>query len=97
MPHSRSVLQLFGTLAILAFVPGNALKTTLLLIWWGFTFQRLSNSEWALGVVAGCIYTTMNGLSQQNGIFQFCGWSETPDLQVSEAPETARQPILECC
>jgi len=56
----RLGLQLAGTLAILAWIPGNAAKLVAMLVMWGLGFGRISRPEalrprigWALSAGAG--------------------------------------------
>lgn len=69
-PYAYGV-QLIGTLAILALVPGNYAKAGLLLILWLATFGRSSRAEVVLFLIACCFFTVMNALSLSQGIFAF--------------------------
>lgn len=69
-PYAYGV-QLIGTLAILALVPGNYAKAGLLLILWLATFGRSSRAELVLFLIACCFFTVMNALSLSQGIFAF--------------------------
>lgn len=69
-PYAYGV-QLIGTLAILALVPGNYAKAGLLLILWLATFGRSSRAEAVLFLIACCFFTVMNALSLSQGIFAF--------------------------
>lgn len=64
-------LQLLGTLAILAFVPGNYVKAGLMLVLWLATFGRSSRAEAVLFLIACGFFTVMNALSLRQGIFAF--------------------------
>jgi hypothetical protein len=70
------LLQVPGTLVILAFVPTNAGKLFALIAFWGLTFRRLSKSETLLALFAGIFFTGMNIASLRQGIFSF----SDPDL-----------------
>ena len=72
----RYGIQLLGTLAILAWVPGSVAKLFLLVAWWGITFGPLHAGEWAL-FLAGCVFfSLMNTVALQQGSFAFAH----PDL-----------------
>jgi len=72
----RYLVQLMLTLAILSFVPGNAVKLLLLLTTWALTFGRLSRAELILFLAACVFFTAMNATSLRQGIFAFTD----PDL-----------------
>jgi len=72
----RCLLQLPGTLLILAFVPSNGGKLAAFLLLWGITFGRLSRPEWFLTTIACLFFTGMNIASLKQGIFAF----NHPDL-----------------
>lgn len=69
--HGRGLLQLTGTLTILAFVPTNGGKLLAFLVLWGFTFRCLSRPEWVLVMIASVFFTAMNAASLHQGIFSF--------------------------
>lgn len=70
------VLQLLGTLAAVAFVPSNPGKTIVLLVLWAVTFRRVERVEVVLFVAACAVFTTMNALALDRGVFFFT----QPDL-----------------
>lgn len=65
------VAQLLGTLAIIAFLPGNAAKAGALLVLWAATFRRIEFKEAVLVVGVCCFFTVMNAMSLAQGIFSF--------------------------
>lgn len=67
----RYLVQLLGTLAILAWVPTNTGKIIAFLGWWLVTFGRLTAAEGALYGLACVFFTVMNALSLRQGIFAF--------------------------
>lgn len=69
-------IQLLGTLAILAWVPGNVPKTLALWLLWAITFRRVSVAETILFTAACAFFTFMNAMSLRQGIFAF----RDPDL-----------------
>jgi hypothetical protein len=72
----RYGIQLLATLAILAWLPGNAAKVVALVVWWGITFGPLGAGEWALFIAACVFFTGMDLLALQQGTFAFTN----PDL-----------------
>jgi hypothetical protein len=78
MNYSRLLvfLQLPLTLAILVIVPGNLLKTALLVLLWAVTFQRLNRAETVYFGFACFFFTLMNVASLKQGIFRF----QNPDI-----------------
>jgi hypothetical protein len=62
------LLQIPATLAILAWLPGNAFK---LLALWLLTFQRISKSESVFALLVCLFFTGMNAMSLRQGIFAF--------------------------
>jgi len=69
--HLRYGVQLLGTLAVLAWVPGNAVKALVLVVWWAATFGPLRAWEWVLFLAACVLFTAMNILALQQGAFAF--------------------------
>jgi hypothetical protein len=65
------VAQLLGTLAIIAFLPGNAAKAGALLVLWAATFRRIEFKEVVLVIGVCCFFTVMNAMSLAQGIFSF--------------------------
>ncbi len=72
----RLLLQIPATLAILAWVPGNAAKLAALLLLWALTFGRLTRVETVFYVAVCAFFTVMNAASLKQGIFAF----SAPDL-----------------
>jgi hypothetical protein len=70
------LLQLAGTLSILAWLPGNASKACALLALWLLTFLPVSRRELSFYCIACVFFTVMNALSLKQGIFAF----RAPDL-----------------
>ncbi len=69
--RAQSALQLVGTLAILALVPGNLWKLLALLVLWALSFPRLSWREAAV-FVGGCLFfCAMNVGALRHGVFAF--------------------------
>ena len=69
--HRIQLIQLVGTLAIIAFVPTNLGKLVALLIWWVITFRHITRPELMMFVIACGFFTVMNALSLKQGIFAF--------------------------
>ncbi len=76
-------LQLPITLAILAAPIEQIGKAVLLLLVWAVTFRRLSLSDALLFVLASAVFTVMNILAIQGGVFRF----ENPTLATLPAYE----------
>jgi uncharacterized membrane protein YoaT (DUF817 family) len=72
----RLLLQIPATLAILAWLPGNASKLLALLVLWLLTFGPIRQRERVLYATACLFFTGMNALSLRQGIFSF----SRPDL-----------------
>ena len=72
----RLAIQLFGTLAIVALVPGNVLKMGCLLGVWAATFWPLRKREILFFLCISLFFTAMNAMSLKQGIFQFT----SPDI-----------------
>jgi len=75
-PRPALLLQIPATLAILAWLPGNAFKLLSLLLVWGLGFGRLALREAALFAGACLFFGLMNVLALRQGIFAF----SAPDL-----------------
>lgn len=65
------MIQLAGSVAILAFVPGNLLKLVAFPIWWAVTFRRVTVRQLVLNLVAAVFFTVMDYLTLRQGIFRF--------------------------
>jgi uncharacterized membrane protein YoaT (DUF817 family) len=84
MPHQlRYLLQIPVTLAIIAWLPGNAAKLAALLLLWRLTFLRLSRAELVFYAGVCLFFTGMNVLSLRQGIFAF------------SAPDVMGMPVYE--
>lgn len=68
---SLLVLQLVGTLLILAFLPGNLVKLSLFALLWVITFKGFAKNEIIFYLVVCVFFTVMNVLSLKQGIFAF--------------------------
>lgn len=71
MKKSVAALQVLGTLAILALVPGNFLKVGLLLLLWALTFRRFSKKEWIAFFGINLIFIVSDIGAIKNGFFLF--------------------------
>jgi hypothetical protein len=71
--RNRLVLlaQLGGTLAILAWAPGNLLKTLLFLALWGVTFYPVSRRELVFYGVVSAFFSVLDIMSVSQGVFLF--------------------------
>lgn len=69
-------IQVAGTLAVIAWIPGNIAKTAVLLAWWILTFRLPSRREIAMYCVACAFFAAMDVASLRQGIFSFT----EPDL-----------------
>lgn len=76
MVYARYLVQLFAVLLVLAFVPTNLGKLAALFVIWAVTFGRLTSAELGMVVVACVVFSVMNAMSLQQGIFAF----REPDL-----------------
>src|ERR1043165_956394 len=74
--RAAALLQLVGTLSILAFVPGNAMKLVGFVILWAVTFRSLSRREVLCFVGVSVLFATMDAMAVAQGIFRF----SHPDL-----------------
>lgn len=63
--------QVFGTVLILAFVPGSALQTAALFSWWALTLLPLSRSEWFLVGITCASFFAADLAVLHRGIFVF--------------------------
>lgn len=70
------MVQLAGTLAILAVMPTNMGKLLVMLALWALTFSRFSRVEMVFFATACLFFTGMNAASLNQGIFAF----RHPDL-----------------
>jgi hypothetical protein len=70
------VVQLLVTLAIFAWVPGNAWKAGAFLALWLATFWPLTRREVVLYVVMSAFFAVLDVMSVSKGVFQF----DHPDL-----------------
>jgi hypothetical protein len=64
-------VQLFGTCAVLALAPGNAIKLVILLVLWTLTFGRLSGRELLAALVVCTAFTAMDAEMVRRGAFAF--------------------------
>lgn len=71
MKKSIAAIQLIGTLAILAFVPGNLEKLASVLILWALTFQRPTRKELISFVLINVVFVISDIGAIQNGFFVF--------------------------
>jgi hypothetical protein len=67
----RALLQVGVTLVVLAWVPGSAAKTLVLLGLWALLFWPLSRVEWLMAGGVCLFFTGMNASALKQGIFQF--------------------------
>jgi hypothetical protein len=67
----RMLVQVLGSAAVLAFVPGNVLKAIVFPAWWLLTFRRPTLRELGLYVAAGVLFTVLDYLTLRQGIFRF--------------------------
>lgn len=74
--YPRSLVQLIGTLLILAMIPTNIGKLLAFLIWWAITFRHITKAEAIFILIACLFFSVMNTLSLKQGIFSF----RHPDL-----------------
>lgn len=69
--RARLLLQLLGTVAILAWVPTNIGKLGAFLIAWAIGFGALSRREVAMMVAVNVLFAVMNYGALKQGVFQF--------------------------
>lgn len=86
----QMLAQLLGSVAILAFVPGNAVKLVAFLAWWTVTFRRLTPREWGLAGAALILFTLLDYQTLRQGIFHF----EHPDFLLMPCYEPLLWPYL---
>jgi hypothetical protein len=67
----RLALQLAGTIAILAWIPGNATKLVAMLVIWRLGFGRISRSEMAFMIGVNLLFICMNLGALRAGAFRF--------------------------
>ncbi len=67
----RSMLQLLATLAILAWLPGNAYKLAAFAVVWALGFGRISRPELLLMLGVDALFTLMNLGALRQGVFRF--------------------------
>lgn len=67
----RLGLQLLGTIAILAWVPGNAAKLVAMLVIWALGFGRVSRPELLLMIGVNLLFIGMNLGALRKGAFRF--------------------------
>jgi hypothetical protein len=75
-PIGRVLLQLLGTCAVLALVPGNLAKLGALVLLWAITFGRLTRREALVAVVVCVAFTAMDVEMVKRGAFAF----DHPDI-----------------
>ena len=69
--RARLTLQLLGTIAILAWVPGNAAKLVAMLLVWSVGFGTVSRPELALMVGVNLLFICLNLGALRKGAFRF--------------------------
>lgn len=67
----RLGLQLLGTLAILAWIPGNAAKLVVMLLIWSLGFGMVSRPELALMIGVNLAFVCLNLGALRKGAFRF--------------------------
>ena len=67
----RLILQLLATLAVLAWLPGNALKLFAFLLIWALGFGRISGPELLLMIGINTLFVLMNLGALHQGVFRF--------------------------
>jgi hypothetical protein len=67
----RLALQLAGTIAILAWIPGNAAKLVAMLVIWGLGFGKVSRAEVMLMIGVNLLFICMNLGALRAGAFRF--------------------------
>ena len=65
------LLQLAGTLAVLAWVPANPFKLLALVVLWVLAFGGVSRRELLLWLSAGLLFTSMDAATVHQGVFAF--------------------------
>lgn len=79
----RLALQLLGTIAVLAWVPGNAAKLAAFLVVWALGFGRISRPELLLVIAVNALFVFMNYGALGKGVFRFT------------SPDALRMPVYE--
>jgi len=69
--RTRLVLQVLGSIAILAWIPGNAAKLTALILVWVIGFGRISRRELVLMIGVNLLFLVMNVGALNKGAFRF--------------------------
>jgi len=67
----RLALQLLGTIAILAWIPGNAAKLVAMLVIWPLGFGRVSRPEVVFMIGVNLLFICMNLGALRKGAFRF--------------------------
>ena len=67
----RLILQVIGTIAILALIPGNAAKLAAMLVVWAIGFGRISRAELIVFIGINLLFALMNIGALRKGVFQF--------------------------
>ena len=67
----RLALQLLATVAILVWVPGNALKLMAMVLVWAIGFGRISRAELLVMIGVNLLFIGMNYGALREGVFQF--------------------------
>jgi hypothetical protein len=67
----RLLLQLLGTIAVLAWIPGNAIKLVAMMLVWAIGFGNVSRPELALMIGVNILLNLMNFGALRKGVFQF--------------------------
>lgn len=68
---ANALLSVPVTLLILAAVPGNTTKLTLLVIAWAWLFMPLSATEWTLFLGGNLLFSVMDVLAVNQEVFRF--------------------------
>lgn len=69
--RARALIQILGTLGVLGWVPGNGLKTALLVALWGLTWGHVRRGTLAVFFMCVLLFTTMDALAVRRGVFVF--------------------------
>ncbi len=67
----RLVLQVLGTIAILAWIPGNGAKLLAMMLVWAIGFGRISRPELVLMIGINLLFVLMNFGALRKGVFHF--------------------------
>jgi hypothetical protein len=65
------LLQLFGTVVVLGWVPGNSVKLAVMAVFWLVGFGSLSAAEIAGGAVVCLLFVAMDEGALRQGVFRF--------------------------